>query len=172
MNSSLLESIGIDPAFLFIGLFVILIILTVMLVLTNQKLKKLNKKYDSFMQGKDAETLEDTILGRFEEIEMLKEADKKKSKALENILENLQITYQKSGLVKYNAFKEMGGNLSFAIALLNKENNGFIINAMHSREGCYTYSKEIVKGESYVILAEEEKEALDKAVNADNYMND
>ena len=42
--------------------------------------------------------------------------------------------------------------------------SGWIINAMHSREGCYTYVKEIVKGESYVELAEEEAEALDKAI--------
>lgn len=172
MESSLLDSIGIDPAFIFIGVFVILIILIVMLILTNQKLKKLNKKYDKFMRGKDAETLEDTILGRFEEIEMLKDADREKSKALEDIFENLQIAYQKCGLVKYNAFKEMGGNLSFAIALLNKENNGFVLNAMHSREGCYTYLKEIVKGESYVILADEEKEALEKAINSDNYLSE
>ena len=64
----------------------------------------------------------------------------------------------------------MGGKLSFALALLNKENTGFVINAMHSREGCYTYIKEIIRGESYILLGEEEKEAVDKAINCDNYM--
>ena len=58
----------------------------------------------------------------------------------------------------------MGGKLSFALAMLDNNNTGWIINAMHSREGCYTYVKEIVKGESYVELAEEEAEALDKKV--------
>ena len=58
----------------------------------------------------------------------------------------------------------MGGKLSFAIAMLDNRDNGWIINAMHSREGCYTYVKEIVKGESYVELSEEEAEALDKAI--------
>ena len=63
----------------------------------------------------------------------------------------------------------MGGKLSFALAMLDNNNTGWIINAMHSREGCYTYVKEIVKGESYVELAEEEAEALDKAIFEDGY---
>ena len=63
----------------------------------------------------------------------------------------------------------MGGKLSFALAMLDNNNNGWIINAMHSREGCYTYVKEIVKGESYVELAEEEAEALDRAIFHDAY---
>ena len=63
----------------------------------------------------------------------------------------------------------MGGKLSFALAMLDNNNTGWILNAMHSREGCYTYVKEIVKGESYVELAEEEAEALDKAIFEDGY---
>ena len=59
----------------------------------------------------------------------------------------------------------MGGKLSFSLALLNRKNDGFIINAMHSREGCYTYIKEIISGNSVILLSEEEKEALEEAVN-------
>ena len=76
--------------------------------------------------------------------------------------------YEKTGIVKYDAFNEMGGKLSFALAMLDKSNNGYVINAMHSREGCYTYIKEIVKGESFITLGEEEKKALDQAVNSDS----
>ncbi len=67
-------------------------------------------------------------------------------------------------MVKYDAFDEMGGKLSFSLALLDQKNDGFIINAMHSREGCYTYIKEIVDGNSIIVLAEEEKNALDIAM--------
>ena len=67
--------------------------------------------------------------------------------------------------MKYNAFKGMGGNLSFALALLDRENTGLILNAVHSRDNCFLYLKEIVKGESYVMLSQEEVEALRKAVN-------
>ena len=57
----------------------------------------------------------------------------------------------------------MGGKLSFSLALLNEMNDGFVLNAVHSREGCYTYIKEIVAGNSIIALADEEQEALDMA---------
>lgn len=57
----------------------------------------------------------------------------------------------------------MGGKLSFSLALLNDQNSGFIFNSIHSREGSYTYIKEIIKGESYVALGDEEAEALEIA---------
>ena len=81
----------------------------------------------------------------------------------------LKRNFHKFGIVKYDAFNEMGGKLSFAIAMLDGNNSGWIINAMHSREGCYTYIKEIIKGESYIELAEEEAEALDKAIFENPY---
>ena len=67
-------------------------------------------------------------------------------------------------MVKYDAFHEMGGKLSFSLALLDQKNDGFIINAMHSREGCYTYIKEILNGNSIIVLADEEREALNIAL--------
>ena len=63
----------------------------------------------------------------------------------------------------------MGGKLSFALTLLDGNNSGFILNAMHSREGCYTYIKEIVRGESYIELAEEEAQSLEKAIYQEVY---
>ena len=75
----------------------------------------------------------------------------------------IKFTFQKYGLVKYDAFQEMGGKLSFSLCLLNEKEDGFIINAMHSREGCYTYIKEVIAGNCVIILSEEEKEALEMA---------
>ena len=62
----------------------------------------------------------------------------------------------------------MGGKLSFALAMLDKKNSGFILNAIHSRDNCFLYIKEIVKGESYVMLSEEEVKALKAAMVYDN----
>ena len=67
-------------------------------------------------------------------------------------------------MVKYNAFKGMGGNLSFALAMLDMNNTGFILNAVHSREGCYLYIKVVVKGETDSALCSEEKDALEQAL--------
>ena len=79
-------------------------------------------------------------------------------------------SYQKMSIVKYDAFKEMGGKLSFSLALLDDKNNGYILTSVHTREGCYTYVKEIIKGESFVVLSEEERSALEEAKNKRNYM--
>lgn len=170
MNSKILEMIGlskIDPAIYIIVLLVICIGLMISIIVTNSKLKKIAESYNKFMAGKDGKSLEDMVTKKFNEIEQLIDADRKKTKHLQNIYENLKLTYQKTGIIKYDAFNEMGGKLSFALALLDKNNNGFVINAMHSREGCYTYIKEIIKGESYISLGEEERKALDKALGND-----
>ena len=118
------------------------------------------------MSGKDGRTLENIIAKRFSQVDELIDLDKTKDERLDEINENLQIAFQKIGIVKYDAFNEMGGKLSFALALLNKENTGFVINAMHSREGCYTYIKEIIDGNSIIALSEEEKEALEMAMKS------
>ena len=74
------------------------------------------------------------------------------------------VSYQKTGIVRYNAFKGMGGNLSFVLALLDDNNSGFILNSVHSREGCYLYLKDVDKGQTDTILGSEEKEALEQAL--------
>ncbi len=170
MNSKILDSIGLenlDPAIFIIVLLVISIALLVYVIILNVKINKLDKTYDRFMRGKDAETLEDVILKRFDDIDKLIANDIDKEKRINKIFENLQIAVQKVGIVKYDAFNEMGGKLSFALVMLDKNNTGYVINAMHSREGCYTYIKEIIKGESYIPLGNEEKEALDMAMGVE-----
>ena len=164
MNSELLELIGIDPAYILIGMTALIVILLITVIVLIVKTSGLKKKYNAFMQGKDGKTLEDTIINRFEQLDETSKLSKANSNEIKKITENLKITYQKVGIVKYDAFNEMGGKLSFALALLDKNNNGFVLNAMHSREGCYTYIKEIVNGESYIVLAVEEKNALNIAL--------
>ena len=116
------------------------------------------------MQGKDAKSLEDTITEAYRQIDELTKNDQERKEQNEKIIQDMENTFQKVGIVKYDAFKEMGGKLSFSLALLDQEDTGFVLNVMHSREACYTYVKEIIKGESYIALGDEEKEALDKAM--------
>ena len=123
----------------------------------------------TFMRGKDGKTLEESMKERFAEVDTILKVTKQNRSDIREINRRLEGNYQKLGIIKYDAFNEMGGKLSFALAMLDGKNNGWVINAMHSREGCYTYVKEIVKGESYVELAEEEAEALDKAIFQDPY---
>ena len=157
--------------FVLIGVAVVALILLIFWIITIVNLiqmKKLKKNYRIFMEGKDAKTLEDTLIKRLDQVDTLIEANEKNADNIDKIFHDMKFTFQKVGLVKYDAFNEMGGKLSFSLALLNETNDGFIINAMHSREGCYTYIKEIMDGNSIIVLAEEEKEALDMAMKSNN----
>lgn len=162
-----LTSLGVTPAFIFLLLFVILLFL--LYVNVTMKYNRLKSSYMTFMRGKDGKTLEESMKERFAEVDTILKVTKQNRSDIREINRRLEGNYQKLGIIKYDAFNEMGGKLSFALAMLDGKNNGWVINAMHSREGCYTYVKEIVKGESYVELAEEEAEALDKAIFQDPY---
>lgn len=153
------------------GIFAINIIILILMVILLIKQRRLNKKYKIFMTGSNAENLENVMLKRFEEIDGLNANVKDILANIENINENLILTYQKLGVVKYDAFREMGGKLSFILVLLDKRDNGFLLNSVHSsREGCYVYLKEIIKGESFLELSSEEKDALKQALNSNSYM--
>lgn len=165
MTDSILNQLGFDPVFIIIGMAVIIIILLIVVIVGIFKMKKLYRAYDVFMRGKDAETLEDNILDQIEEIRKLKAEDKANKDAIRKVNKMLSKTYQKSGIVKYDAFKGMGGKLSFCLTLLNRDNTGFIINSVHAREGCYTYLKEVESGKTTIVLSEEEKESLEKALS-------
>ena len=147
-----------------IALAVVCLVTFILLIITLCKLKDLRRRVDTLTRGKDAETMEDSILNFFERIESLEDAERKMHRDIRDIKENLKITYQKTGLVKYDAFREMSGALSYSLALLDKENNGILITSMYSREGCYTYAKDIIKGECKLNLSDEEAEALKQAV--------
>ena len=142
----------------------VMLLLLILLIINMVKTSKLKKKYNSFMVGKDAKSLEDNLIKRINQIEEVLVSEKKNEENIEKLFRSMKVTFQKVGMVKYDAFNEMGGKLSFSLALLDQKNDGFIINAVHSREGCYTYIKEIIDGNSVLVLAEEEKEALNIAM--------
>ena len=152
----LFNEFGIDIGYVVIGMAGVILLLFLLLIITMAKNSSTRKKYKQFMAGENGKNLEKAILDKFSSVDILERVD--------DVSTRIVTCYQKIGLVKYDAFKEIGGKLSFVLVLLTDENNGFIINSMHSsREGCFTYAKEVVNGEAFVILSEEEQQALDEA---------
>ncbi len=153
--------------FIYLGTIVLVIIVFVTVTfLQNLKIKRLMNRYESFMNGKDAENLADAIEENFKQMNEIQEDYEATKQDIDETLQRMKSTFHKIGIVKYDAFKEMGGNLSFTLCLLDDVNTGFILNTMHGRDSSYTYVKEIIKGEAYATLGEEEKEALEKAINS------
>ena len=165
------ELLGFDSDYIIIGLVVFCIILLILLIVNIVQISTLKKRYKIFMSGKNAKSLEDTLIKRINQVDSLIQANNVNEKNIDKLFHNIKFTFQKVGLVKYDAFNEMGGKLSFSLALLNETDDGFVMNAVHSREGCYTYIKEIVDGNSIIVLAEEEQEALKMAKDANKTAN-
>ncbi len=162
----ILETLGIHSDYVIIGLTIFAIILLVLYIVNVVQMNQLKKRYKIFMTGKNARNLEKTLIERLDQVDALMEANAANEKTIQSILSKMKFTFQKVGLVKYDAFHEMGGKLSFSLALLNEVNDGFVLNAVHSREGCYTYVKDIIAGNSVILLSPEEKEALEIAKNS------
>ena len=162
-NSEFLNQIGLgsfDLGYLVLGtliLAVLIIILTVLLIIQMVKANKLKKRLDNFLLGKEGASLEQDIIELFEDNKFLKNSSEKNEKDIRAIFKRLESVYQKMGLVRYDAFNQMGGQLSYSLALLDENDNGFIINSIHSTEGCYSYSKEIRNGDNISLSAEEEE---------------
>ena len=164
MEGSILNNLGFDPVYLLIASAVLTLILLVVTVMCLINMRKLYRRYDIFMRGKDAETMENLIVEQMNDIIDLKAQDRYNKDSIRTANKNSRAAFQKIGIVKYNAFKGMGGNLSFALALLDYTNTGFVLNSVHSREGCYLYLKDVERGETEVLLGAEDQEALEQAL--------
>ena len=164
MENSILNLCPFDPAYIIMGLVILVVLLLILAIITMTKLRRLDRKYDYFMRGKDAETLEDIIMDEIDELRDLRAEDRSNKDSIRTLNRNFRASFQKYGIVKYNAFKGMGGNLSFALAVLDYTNSGFVMNCVHSREGCYLYIKEVDMGQTDIVLGNEEQEALEQAL--------
>lgn len=164
MSDSILNQLGFDPIILMAIMAGLIVFLGGLLIISMIKMGKVYRRYDLFMRGKDAETLEDLIAEIYENTQQLMDQDLANKDVMKVVSRSLSNSYQKTGIVKYNAFEGMGGQSSFALAVLDMTNSGFLLNAMHSRNSCYIYVKEIKDGEPEAALGKEEKQALEAAM--------
>lgn len=170
MNSNILNYIGLsnlDPGIYVIAIAVLLLLVIILLICTIKQGKELSimkKRIKKFMSGRDAESLEDQIVELFEDNQYMKAASDKNKNDIIDINKRMRHCFQKVGIVKYDALNQMGGQLSYALALLDEEDNGYIINSVHGNEGCYSYTKIVKNGKSDIELGTEERKALEIAV--------
>lgn len=167
MDEGIFSSIGLSIDIMIIILIIIVLLQFAWILSIIFKYNKINKRISHLTKGSDGRSLENLITKQFSEIRQVVKNEKKQNKNIEIINDKFLTTFCKIGLVKYDAFKEMSGKLSFSLALLTENHDGIIITSMHSREGCFTYCKEVTNEESYYILSEEERLALNVAMGKD-----
>lgn len=158
--SDILNSAGVDMGIILIVLLVLEIALVIAIFSMSAKVRRLNAKYTSFMRGQGGVSLEKELTQKMSRIEKYAKNIGSLDETLAKIDFRISNSTHKYGIVKYDAFDDVGGKLSFVLALLDDYDSGFVLNAVHSRDNCFLYIKEIVKGESYIMLSNEEVEAL------------
>lgn len=156
---------GIDTGYVLLGLSALTLILLIIVIVLAAKQRSLIKKYKVFMGRESGGSLERRMLDRFAKMTELEGEVNGFQDELKTIEKRLRGSYQKCAVVRYDAFNEAKGNISFALCLLDHNNSGIILNSMYANEGCYTYIRELKFGNSDFPLTEEEDLALQKAMS-------
>jgi len=150
--------------YVLLGMTIMILLALIIFISINIKLAKMNKRYRTMMKGMENVNVEQMLLAHIEEVRQ----GQRKLDTLIKDCERLDITskkcIQKYGIIRFNAFEDMGSDLSFAIALLDHQNNGIVISSIYSRSDSHTYAKPIIAGDSSYFLTEEEKQALRQAI--------
>lgn len=164
MNIDFFGLFSVDALYILLGLLGLTLITLIIAIVAVCKAASLKRKYRLFMEGTDGKSIESLIKSSIDDIEFAKKISTENNRAIKDIKDKMQYAYQKVGIIKYDAFHEMGGKLSFALCMLDKKNNGYVVNVMHSNTGCFSYIKEIIDGKSYIELGDEEQQAVDQAL--------
>lgn len=152
-----------------LGLMLLLLILYISSIV---KLSKLRKSYSIFMKKLgNGNNIDEMLKQYIDEVERVKKQNGEIISYCERLDTNIENCTQKIGIVRYNAFKDVGSDLSFALALLNEHNDGIVLNGIYARDMSNIYAKTVENGQSKYALSDEEKEAIQRAINGKKETN-
>lgn len=154
---------GVLIIVLVIAVLVLLFITIGLIVRQN----RLNYRMKVFMRGKNGKSLEQELESKMREIDKMNGRQGVNQADMAMMRKRMTKMLTHYGIVKYDAFDDVGGKLSFVLAMLDDDNTGFVLDAIHSKDNCFVYLKEIVNGESYIMLSEEELTALKQAAGTE-----
>ena len=147
-------------------MLIAIVLLLVLYIISVANLSKLRKSYSKFMSklgnGNNIEEIMKEYIKKVDTVQAKNEEIISFCKVLD---ENLKKCTQKIGIVRYNAFKDTGSDLSFTLAILDDYNNGVVLNGIYARDSSNIYAKPVENGASKYVLSNEEKEAINRAIN-------
>ena len=133
---------------------------------------KLKNKYNKFMKKiGNGKKIEEDLENYMYRVERVERQNAEIISYCKNLDDEVAKCIQKVGMVRYSAFKDTGSDLSFAVAMLDENNDGVVFNGIYSREMSNIYAKPVKKGVSEYTLSEEEKEAIRRAIEVNNLIN-
>lgn len=160
---SIMQILKTDEAIL--AMAVITILLVIGFIVMIARLTSINKKYKNFLNKLgNGKNIEEDLENYMYRVERVEKQNAEITTYIKNLDEDLTKCIQKVGIVRYNAFKDTGSDLSFALALLDENNDGVVLNGIYSREMSNIYAKPVVNGKSSYTVSEEEQQAIDRAI--------
>lgn len=149
-------------------LLIVSILLVIVLFIMNMNNKKmivkLTKRVDDLTSGGGGKSLEEELDQIIEDNRRLLSDSEQNSEDIRKIFERLRTVYQKMSIVKYDAYEQLGGEMSAVVVLLDENDDGILLNNVYSTEGGYVYTREIEKGKCRHELGAEEEQALAEAL--------
>lgn len=159
----------IESKIFLIAVAVMNLILLILYICNLVKLNKINKNYKIFMKKLgNGNNIDEMLKSYINKVEEVNERNEDIIKYCNRLDKEVSLCIKKIGMVRYSAFKDTGSDLSFALALLNDNNDGVILNGIYSREMSNIYAKQVQEGKTNGKLSEEEKQALEIALNKEN----
>ena len=163
----ILEFLKTDNYLYILSTIVILLLIGFISLLTSNI--KLNNRYKNFMKKiGNGKNLEEDLENFMYKVDRVEKQNAEITNFCKNLDEDISKCIQKVGIVRYSAFKDTGSDLSFAVALLDENNDGVVFNGIYSREMSNIYAKPVEKGNSKYTLSNEELQAIDRAINSNN----
>lgn len=141
------------------------LILLIGLIINSIRISKINKENKELITKLGGTDIKEDLKGYIHRVEAVEQKTDTIINYCKDLENKLMGCIQKIGIVRYSAFRDTGSDLSFALALLDNKNNGVILNGIYSREMSNIYAKPVVNGEATYTLSEEEKQALQQAIN-------
>ncbi|MBQ2917571.1 MAG: DUF4446 family protein [Clostridia bacterium] len=147
------------------GIAVANLLLLILYVCNLLSLKKINRNYKKFMKKiGNGNNIEETLERYISRVEEATSENKEILQYCQRLDKEISLCVKKIGMVRYNAFKDTGSDLSFALAMLNDKNDGVLLNGIYSREMSNIYAKQVKEGKTSSQISEEEKQALEIAL--------
>lgn len=142
----------------------LVLVFIVYLIIMEIRMQRLAKRISFFCRGRSGSSMEEFLRDFCERVEKLEKNNKDLQKQIYVLEKLVNRSYQKTSILRYDAYEEMGGKLSFVLCMLDKKDDGFLYNVVSSRDGSYSYIKEVIDGESFTKLTEEEEEVLIRTI--------
>lgn len=160
---------GLDPQLIWMAaggcIGLLLLILIIYIAVLNHRVSKLKKKYEFFMMDENGKSVEAKLYKDVEELRKLSGSLESLHEVQEDLLSVQDHCFRKIGFVKYNAFDNIGNNLSFAFTILDGRDDGYCLSSVYGRNESRVFAKPIIGGKCLYGMSEEEKESLENALH-------